>query len=176
MGETLVEAGLEEVIAVVAPEPAELFQVLGDLPIRFVENPRFFEGMATSLAAGVAALSPEITSAVVALGDMPLVKPGVIRALMEALHGSQKTIAIPTHKGRRGHPVAFDLGRHREALLTLSGDQGARALLSAYPAEVVELPVDDPAVLLDVDTAEDLRALQGMEGDGDFGSTTPHDV
>ncbi|NRF88788.1 NTP transferase domain-containing protein, partial [Burkholderia gladioli] len=89
----------------------------------------------------------------VALGDMPWVAPASIRAVARELASGRNTIAAPHHQGRRGHPVAF-AAVHRDALAALDGDTGARALLLAH--EVAEVEVDDPGVLRDVDTRDDL--------------------
>jgi molybdenum cofactor cytidylyltransferase len=88
----------------------------------------------------------------VALGDMPWVEPDTLRRLADALAGGA-TIAAPVMHGRRGNPVGF--GRvHLEALLALSGDQGARRLLQTCP--VTEVEVTDPGIFRDIDTLTDL--------------------
>ena len=61
------------------------------------------------------------------------------------------------HRGRRGHPVGFSAELYSE-LVRLSGDDGARRVMARYPAHGEEL--DDPGVLLDIDTAADLDALR----------------
>jgi molybdenum cofactor cytidylyltransferase len=66
-------------------------------------------------------------------------------------------IAYAQYKGRRGHPVAFSAELYSE-LVELSGDEGARRLLARYPAVGIEL--DDPGVLVDVDTRADLDGLR----------------
>jgi molybdenum cofactor cytidylyltransferase len=89
---------------------------------------------------------------VVALGDMPYVRPATIAALMEAIrHGAD--IAVPTLQGRRGNPVAFS-PFHLPRLLELRGDQGARSLLKSFP--VTEVAVEDEGILRDIDAAADL--------------------
>lgn len=109
-------------------------------------------GMAASLMHGVR-LASNASGWVIALGDMPFVRPDTIRQLIAALTQGAG-IAVPTYHGVRGNPVAF--GRmHLEQLLQLSGDVGARTLLQRYP--VVELAVDDPGVCRDIDTVTDLQ-------------------
>jgi molybdenum cofactor cytidylyltransferase len=88
----------------------------------------------------------------VALGDMPHVAPSTLRPWpMRWL--AAPAIAAPVMDGRRGNPVGF--GRvHLEALLALTGDQGARRLLQTCP--VTEIPVADPGIFRDIDTPADL--------------------
>lgn len=159
--EVLVDAGLEPVVVVVGPDGAPIRQALRGLPVRFAENPRPEEGMASSLAAGVAALPAEAAAVAVALGDMPDLAAATVRALADALEGTARGIAVPTFGGRRGHPVLFRLPACRAPLLGLRGDRGARDLLAANPADVIEVPVDDAGILLDVDTEADLARLRG---------------
>jgi molybdenum cofactor cytidylyltransferase len=150
---TLLAAGLSPVIAVLGSQGDEVRQALAGLEVRCIENPRYLQGMGTSLAAGVAALPATVDTAVIALGDMPSVDPETIRALLRA--GGERGIVVPEHRGRRGHPVVFDLSRYREELMALSGDRGARTILKAHPDDVARVPVDNPGVLLDLDTRQE---------------------
>jgi molybdenum cofactor cytidylyltransferase len=111
-------------------------------------------GMGDSIAAGVAQRSGA-TGWLVLPGDMPLVTPGSMLAVASALE--QYPVAYAQHRGRRGHPVGFSAELYSE-LVRLSGDDGARRVMARYPAQGVEL--DDPGVLLDVDTEADLVALR----------------
>lgn len=88
-------------------------------------------------------------------GDMPLVQPGSILAVAAALESHP--VVAAQHRGRRGHPVGFAAELYSELML-LQGDDGARRLLARYPLHGVEL--DDPGVLLDVDTPSDLETLR----------------
>ena len=123
-------------------------------------------GMGHSLAAGVQALEglagkpPGGPDAVfIALGDMPWVKKSTLQALRQALR-SAEAIVRPTHLGAPGHPVGF--GRaHFPALRNLSGDQGAKAVLSRHADKVIRLAVKDPGVLRDVDRQADIPARAG---------------
>lgn len=111
-------------------------------------------GMGYSIACGVAA-RPDASGWLVLPGDMPMVRPDTLLAVAQALE--QHTIAYAEYRGRRGHPVGFGAELFSE-LATLSGDAGARRLLARYPAHGVE--VDDPGVLIDIDTAGDLDRLR----------------
>jgi molybdenum cofactor cytidylyltransferase len=107
-------------------------------------------GMGDSIAAGVAARAG--TSGWLLLpADMPRVKPGTLLAVARALE--HHPVAFAQHQGRRGHPVGFAAELYSE-LIGLTGDEGARRLVARYPSVPVE--VDDPGVLIDIDTAEDL--------------------
>jgi molybdenum cofactor cytidylyltransferase len=108
-------------------------------------------GMGYSIAAGVAARA-HASGWLVLPGDMPLVRPDTLQAVARRL--ADHPIAYAQYRGHRGHPVAFGAELYSE-LAVLSGDEGARRLLARYPASAVD--VDDPGVLMDVDTEDDLR-------------------
>ena len=111
-------------------------------------------GMGDSIAAGVS-IHASATGWLVLPADMPLVRPSSLRAVADAL--DQQPIAFAQHRGRRGHPVGFAAELFSE-LVMLKGDEGARRLLARYPTAAVEL--DDPGVLFDIDTVDDLAVAQ----------------
>lgn len=111
-------------------------------------------GMGYSIAAGVAA-RPDAPGWLVLPGDMPMVQSSTLLAVCAALE--HHPIAYAQHRGRRGHPVGFSSELYSE-LVMLSGDEGARRLLARYPAYGLE--VNDPGVLIDVDTEADLESLR----------------
>lgn len=111
-------------------------------------------GMGYSIAAGVAA-RPDASGWLVLPGDMPMVQTATLLAVCAALE--HHPISYAQYRGRRGHPVGFAAELYSE-LVTLTGDEGARRLIARYPAHGVE--VDDPGVLIDVDTRDDLEQLR----------------
>ncbi|MBI5014852.1 MAG: nucleotidyltransferase family protein [Deltaproteobacteria bacterium] len=159
--EALVEGGLAPVVAVAGVDADGVVRALKGLPARVIQNPRCAEGVGTSIAAGIRALqADEVNAVAIALGDMPLLSATTVRSLAAAFLTGEGSIVVPLRRGRRGHPVLFDLARHRTALLALRGDQGARAILADLAAETVGIPVDDDGVLVDVDGPEDYRAVR----------------
>ncbi|RZI57884.1 MAG: nucleotidyltransferase family protein [Rubrivivax sp.] len=110
-------------------------------------------GMGHSIAAGVAATG-DAPGWLILPADMPMVRASTLAAVAQAI--AHDPIAYAQHRGRRGHPVGFNAELFSE-LASLQGDEGARRLLARYPAQAVE--VDDPGVLIDVDTVEDLERL-----------------
>lgn len=111
-------------------------------------------GMGYSIAAGVAA-RPHAAGWLVLPGDMPLVRPATLLAVASGL--AQNPVVYAQYQGRRGHPVGFGAELFSE-LVQLSGDEGARRLTARYPSAGLE--VNDPGVLIDVDTEADLAAVQ----------------
>jgi molybdenum cofactor cytidylyltransferase len=124
-------------------------------------------GMGYSIATGVCVRSGA-SGWLILPADMPLVQPSTLVAVAEALE--HYPVAYAQHRGRRGHPVAFAAELYSE-LATLSGDEGARRLTARYPAYAVE--VDDPGVLVDVDTLEDLTAVRARQASAPQASAPP---
>lgn len=149
---------LPRVIAVVRPGDDQLAARLALEGARIIECAEAVDGMGHSLAAAVGA-DTHAAGWIVALGDMPRVDPRSIEAVAAALTAGAR-IAVPVHHDKRGHPVGF-AASCREALRALHGDAGARSLLQRYAADVVSVEVDDPGILQDVDTREDLAVLAG---------------
>jgi molybdenum cofactor cytidylyltransferase len=111
-------------------------------------------GMGYSIGAGVAA-RPDATGWLILPADMPQVQPITLQAVARQL--ADHAVVYAQYKGRRGHPVGFSSELYSE-LVTLTGDEGARRLIARYPAVGVE--VDDPGVLIDVDTLADLESVR----------------
>lgn len=150
------KAAIPNAITVVRPGDHELRDMLASEGLPIIECTEAEHGMGHSLAAGVAEAS-DADGWVIALGDMPRVRPATILAVAQALELGAE-IVVPVFTGERGHPVGISR-RFRDELLRLTGDRGARAILNANASIVLRLVVDDPAVLQDVDTRADVERL-----------------
>lgn len=153
-----VDAG---VYVVTGHEHEEVARTLTGRHVRLVHNPRYREGLSTSLAAGLAALDEDVDGVLVCLGDMPRVTRAHIKKLIEAFDPLEgRGICVPLWNGKRGHPVLW-ARRFFAEMGDVKGDVGARHLLGEYAELVCEIPVDDDGVLLDVDSPAALAALRG---------------
>lgn len=142
------------VIAVVRPGAEALAHALNEAGCDVVFSADAERGMGATLAAGVSAAA-DAESWIVALADMPRISVSTIEAVARAIDAGESLVA-PFFDGKRGHPVGFGAA-HRDALLALDGDTGARALLSAHP--VTRIDVNDPGILRDIDTPDDLARI-----------------
>jgi molybdenum cofactor cytidylyltransferase len=123
-------------------------------------NPRFREGMLSSVHAGLGALPSSARAMVIALADQPGIPPLVIDGLIEAYHREKKGIVVPVYRKGRGHPFLIDL-KYRPEIMALDPKVGLRGLLRKHPEDIVEVRVSHPAVLSDIDDPEDYaRAIQ----------------
>ena len=146
-------SALPGAIAVARPASplAPLFEAAG---LTVVECERADEGMGASLAAGVAA-TRDANGWVIALADMPFIQPETHRKIADALAGGADLVAA-AYRGERGHPVGIG-ARFLEQLLALEGDAGARHIVRTNPGMLQLIECDDPGVLRDIDTRDDLN-------------------
>jgi molybdenum cofactor cytidylyltransferase len=167
-GKKLVRIATEQALAskaseviVVTGHQAELVeQALAGLKVKFVRNPDFAGGLASSVKAGIAAVSRDADGAVICLGDMPLIDARLVDRLVEAFDPDRgNLIVVPVAEGRRGNPVLWSR-RFFSELLTLDGDIGARHLIAKHSEAVAEVPVDGEGAFLDIDTPQALETAR----------------
>jgi molybdenum cofactor cytidylyltransferase len=144
---------IENVFAVVGPRTDKLARLLELEGCTVVVCDRATEGMGASLACAARAAG-EADALLVALADMPFVRPSSIAAVRDAL-AAGKPLVAPYFRAHRGHPVGIS-AKYRGELEALTGDEGARKLLAAHEAELTRIPVGDPGVVRDIDRPEDL--------------------
>lgn len=157
--EGLTAASLDPIVVVVGAHRAAVTRVLGSPSIIVNRDPS--RGQLSSLTLALRHLSAPggtATGAVVALVDHPLVAGSTIDALVQAAQAADQPILVPSYRGRRGHPVVF-MRAVWDELLATPDRLGARAVVRRDPSRVRDVPVDDPGVLVDVDTPADLEAL-----------------
>jgi probable selenium-dependent hydroxylase accessory protein YqeC len=127
--------------------------------LRAVVNARHAEGQGTSVAAGAAAAPAGATGALFLLADQPLVRAPLLDRLLAEHRQYPDRAIVPCCDGRQGNPVLFPSAL-LPALARLSGERGGRALLERAPERVARVETGDPAILTDLDTEADLRALE----------------
>jgi molybdenum cofactor cytidylyltransferase len=148
------------VIVVTGHQAEQVEKALHGLNVKFVRNPDFAEGLASSVKAGIAAVASDADGAVICLGDMPLISAHLIDRLIEAFAPDRgNLIAVPVSDNRRGNPVLWSR-RFFNELMTLDGDIGARHLIARHSAAVAEVPVEGFGAFLDIDTPQALEAAR----------------
>jgi molybdenum cofactor cytidylyltransferase len=158
--EQAVASHAQPVIVVTGHEREKVEAALEGLPVRFVHNPHYAEGLGTSLKAGIGAVPEDADAAIVCLGDMPQVDAALINRLIAAFDPERGAlVVVPSIQGRRGNPVVWSR-RFFHDLTSIQGDIGARHLIGSYAEAVIEVPVTGEAALVDIDTPESLSAVK----------------
>lgn len=142
-----------KVVAVVRPGSDELAGLLQAEGCDVVICSNADEGMGASLACAVQS-GGAADGYLIALADMPFVRPSSIAAVRQALEEGAP-LAAPYFRARRGHPVGI-AGSFRAELAALAGDEGARRLLAENERRLVKVPIGDPGVIRDIDRPADL--------------------
>ncbi len=153
--DALLDSGIASITVVTGHQAQTVRSVLRGSPVSFVENSDHAAGLSTSLKAGLDAIPASCGAVLVCLGDMPAVDGETLRALTRAWQRAEgPAIVVPTRDGRLGNPVLWDRSFF-SAMREVTGDTGARHLIGEYQDCVVEVAMDNRAVLLDIDTPED---------------------
>jgi molybdenum cofactor cytidylyltransferase len=150
-------AGLPPPVVVLGARAEEVCAALGERPADYVVAADYAEGLSRSLRAGLAAVPPAWSAAIICLADMPRVTP----ALLQALAAAPGDVVLPVWSGKRGNPVRWSR-RHFARLMALEGDVGGKAVL-ADASILTEVAAPDDGVLDDIDTPEALARLRGRD-------------
>ena len=149
-------AGAENVLVITGSQAEEIAQALQGSGTNILFNADWKQGMGTSIAAGVEALTGDHQNVIIAVCDQPFVSANIFRALMARQEETGKGIIASAYAGTLGTPVLFHKKYFRQ-LQALKGDKGAKKLLFVYRDDVVS--VGFPQGETDIDTAYDLAAL-----------------
>ncbi len=158
VAETALASGLWPVVVVTGCAAEEVEAAVGGLSVECARNPQWMSGLGSSIRTGMERLPPETGAVVFLLADQPQATAEVVGALVQRHAAGLFPIVAPRAAGRRANPVLFDRETFGD-LRRLAGDMGGRALFEKYGVE--DLPWNDPALLLDVDTPEDLGRVEG---------------
>jgi molybdenum cofactor cytidylyltransferase len=152
------KSSVEEIILVLGSSAVEIQQQVSTQGVKIVVNSAYQEGMASSLRAGIGALDPRSQAALIVLADQPCIRPTTLNRLIEHHRSTRPQIIIPTYKGFHGNPVLLDCSVFLE-VMEIRGDIGCRAIFGSHTENISTLEVDDPGILLDVDTSADFESF-----------------
>ena len=158
--EIVAEAGLAQVVVVTGAHAEAVATALADLPVDIVVNESWTEGMSSSMRAGLRLLRPEIQAVLLVLGDQPALTTDLLQSLVARYRATGALIVAPFYRGQRGNPVLFDRSLFSE-LLAVKGDRGGRLLIARHKEQVERVEVDDPAVIMDIDSPQDYKRVLG---------------
>ncbi len=161
--QTALDSKLHDIIVVLGHDADKVSQTIDLTSLKTTLNVDHRKGQSTSLIKGLEMVSSQCDAAMFLLGDQPLITPAIINTLVDTFETARASIVIPYFNGRRGNPVIIARSLfHR--LKSLSADTGARVLFDEFKESVVKVPVQDKAVLIDVDTREDYKNLNRYQG------------
>jgi molybdenum cofactor cytidylyltransferase len=160
--DALLASKAARVLVVLGHQADRVRAALEGRPVRFVDNEAHQEGLGASLRVGIEALDEDVDAALVALGDMPWIRPEHVNRIIDAFDPKgDRTICVPVCDRKRGHPVLWS-ARHFGEMRKLGGDIGGRGLLERHADSVLAVSIDDTAILLDVDTPDMLADAEKL--------------
>jgi molybdenum cofactor cytidylyltransferase len=161
---TFAAAGLTDVTIVTGALHARIVEAIAaDVPrrtlVRFARNPDPSRGQLSSMLTGLdAADAPDVHAVLVTLADVPFVRPATVRLVLEKFQDTRATIVRPVRGEQHGHPVLFARTLFCE-LRSADPAIGAKGVVRAHAAEILNLDVDDQGALLDVDTRDEYERV-----------------
>jgi molybdenum cofactor cytidylyltransferase len=161
VAEAVLRGGVAEVVVVSGYDEVRIKDALAGLPLRYVSNAAWEEGMGSSIAAGVRALHEDVTAAFIVPGDMPNLEADLLRTLADTFEGNgRRSIVYPTTPdGEQRNPVLWP-ARYFAELAALTGAQGGKALLGQHAGDCIRVVLASAAACADVDTPADLAEAQ----------------
>lgn len=128
-----------------------------------VVNEDWRSGQLSSLQAGIRSLPKDATEGILVCPvDHPLISSNLVTEIIAAFDKAKNKIVIPVFRGRRGHPVIFPSAFYEE-LLAAPPEIGARFVVRAHAADVMEIPVEEQGVVLNLNDPESLEKLSNPE-------------
>ena len=151
---------LAEIFVVLGHREMEIRQTLSGSGVQYAINEDYRRGMLSSVKAGLASLSPNEDAALIALVDQPMITKEIIDTLIAAFVAGEKGLALPTYQGKRGHPIII-AAKYFEEIMQLDEDspEGLRQFIDGRRDDTLEVPVNTPAVIEDIDLPEDYERL-----------------
>jgi molybdenum cofactor cytidylyltransferase len=143
------------IVVVLGHNADEMRRQMAHLPVEIVINPDYRQGQLSSLQAAIRLIEDDaaVDGILVHLVDHPYIDAALVDVMIERFDASKKPIVVPRHRGRRGHPVIFSRALFGE-LLTAPLDRGAKAVVEAHAADILEIDTDEEGITLDIDTPE----------------------
>jgi molybdenum cofactor cytidylyltransferase len=161
---SLIEGGATDVLSVARPDDRDLaFEIerlaAAGWSVRLVVNPDADRGQLSSVVCGVnAADHPGVHGVMIAPVDAPLVTPETIRRMLAVFAARRAPVVRANYRGRHGHPVIF-ARQVFDSLRRADPSIGAKAVVHAHASDLIDVELDDPAVIMDVDNPEDYARM-----------------
>jgi len=156
---TLLQSRVDEIVVVLGHSAQLIQETIPFGSARIVINDSYAEGIASSLRIGLSSVRANAEAALIVLADQPFLKAETVDRLIEEYRSKKPEIIVPTYNGFRGNPALLDRSLFPE-LAQLSGDTGCRAIVGRHTRGLLKVAVQDPGVLVDLDTPADVQRFE----------------
>ena len=161
---TFLNSKIDNLFVVTGFQEKEVRRALTGLNVKFIHNPSYETGQASSVTVAIENLPEQYDSALIGLADMPFVTAELIDRLIEShnlLPKPETRITLPLINGERSNPVIWGKAFFDE-LQNISGDQGGRQILSAYLSAINGVSWEKMQIAEDIDIPEDRNKLSSI--------------
>ncbi len=156
IAKALKQIGCEPVIVVGGREVDRIIAEAKRLGIDHIINADWKKGQFSSLKTGFSAIRVDTCGAFITLVDHPFVKPQTYRLMKDAFAKYPKRMVIPVYDHKRGHPILVP-GEIIRQIMESPDETTLREIIKNHESIVIQFRCDDPGVLRDIDTREDLE-------------------
>ncbi len=157
--ESAINSKCRKIIVVIGAYAKKLNKHISQLPIDIIENQNWAEGKASSIRAGLKALtskSDNVNAAIFLTCDQPFISTDVIDGLIAIYEKTNSTIVASKYADTIGVPALFDR-KHFSEIFSLKGNQGAKSIIANYHEKIATVSFQKGSI--DIDTIEDLNQL-----------------
>jgi molybdenum cofactor cytidylyltransferase len=161
---------IDEAIVVLGKDPCSIVEALEGGPrLKFVVNPKYKEGMSSSVKVGVEAVAKYADIVLIHPGDVPFISPESIEALLKRAKdlkrvGINSFVLVPVYGDKGGHPLLISKELIPEVLTIGEETRGLKGFLRKARSAgfVTNVYLNDIGVLFDIDTPEDLERARSL--------------
>jgi molybdenum cofactor cytidylyltransferase len=164
--ENLIQANIGKIIVVIGHQAEQVQTVLEGYPIEMVFNPNYATGMTGSIQTGLLNVDDDAEVYMIALSDMPFIKPEMYQLLAQQFKNqwfvNQKPLIIaPVLSGKRGNPILFS-NHFKTKLLAHDALDGCKEIVRAHPDAILTVELATKGVFQDIDYWEDYEKIKNM--------------
>lgn len=150
----LLVSKVDETLVVLGADSTKIEEKIKKYPVKTTVNPYYKKGMLSSVQWGFNQMGRDVRGVLVYLGDQPLIPAYVIDRVISSYKKSKKGIIIPVYKKKRGHPILIH-SRYTEEINNLDPEIGLRGLVHSHQDDILEVKVESPGILKDIDDQDD---------------------
>jgi len=149
---------IDELIIVLGYQKKSIEKIIGEnKKIKFIANPNFESGIASSIKKGLDSLSKETEAFFICLGDMPNVNKEIYNQLINASFSNKdKEIFVPYYQERQANPILFSK-KMKDEIQKIEGDFGAKKIIADNEKKVFKLSTQDKGVITDFNKINDFE-------------------
>lgn len=145
-------SGIQNIIIVAGAHYEEIQKNVENIQVVF--NAQHSLGQFSSLQTALREIPKQIDFVIVWPVDLPLVRKETIATLLTATQNQKNPITVPAYHGKKGHPVIYSAETITK-ILSMEPTQTGKELFEYFEGRIAITNVEDPAVLIDIDTPED---------------------